>query len=101
MQEVQMRGVQLALEILQVIAHLHALVRDEMVLRQERPLEMRKWRNLVLWPHVHPDDSAGLVGLVSDCLQVILERARRWLRGLIDTVAVDVELPAVIHATNT
>ena len=98
-QEAEMRGVDLALERLQVIAvaldegHLH------LVFRNVEDLECRQRRGLRARPHVDPHDTGTLHHLVGLGLHLLLEARRRQARH-VDAVARNVELPAVIDAAD-
>ena len=98
-QESEMRGVDLALERLQVIAvaldegHLH------LVLGKIENLERRQRRGLRARAHVDPHDAGALHHLVGLGLHLLLEARRRQARH-VDAVARNVELPAVIDAAN-
>ena len=49
-------------------------------------------------PHIGPHEAAGLARRIGLVLELACEAAFRWLRGHLQHIAFDVELPAVIEA---
>ena len=100
MQETEMRGIDLALDRLQVIAVAHDEGDADFVIGHVEDFERRQRRRLGARAHIDPDHPGALdrlVGLGPDLLLEIL--VRRHVRH-VDTVACDVEFPAVVDASD-
>jgi hypothetical protein len=99
-QEAEMRGIDLALNGLQVIA----VALDEgdanFVIGQVEDFERRQRRDLCLRPHVDPDDARALDCLIGLGFHLMLEILVRRHARHVDTVASDVVFPAVIDAAD-
>jgi hypothetical protein len=89
-QEAEMRGIDLALNGLQVIA----VALDEgdanFVIGQVEDFERRQRRDLCLRPHVDPDDARALDRLIGLGFHLMLEILVRRHTRHVDTVARDV-----------
>ena len=96
-QEAEMRGVDLALERLQVVAIALDEADLDLVLGHVQDLEGRQRRRLSARSHVDPHHAGALDHLVGPRLHLLLEAGRRQARH-VDAIAGDVELPAVIDA---
>src|SRR5271165_513532 len=95
-QDRRVRGVDAAFERLQPVA-LFPNLRDVAVgFRDLRPLESRRRRHLVARSHIGPDHPAYLGRRIGGQADLVTERLR--LVHLLDAIAFDVELPAVIDA---
>jgi len=91
-----MRGVDAALQRLQPVALLPHLRAVPVAFRHLGPLESRRRRHPLAWSHIGPDHPAGLRRRVGRQADLVAELLR--FVHLIDAVAVDVELPAMIDA---
>src|ERR1700694_3042211 len=99
MEDRSVRGVDAAFERLQPVALLPYFRDVAMALRYLCPLESGGCRHQLAWSHIGPDHPAHLSGRISRQVNLVAE-----LLGfvhLIDAVAVDVELPAVIDAAQS
>src|SRR5205809_5683012 len=96
MEDRRVRGVDAALERLQPVALLPYFRDVAMALRHLRPLESGGCRYQLARSHIGPNHPAHLGGRISRQVNLVTELLR--LVHLIDTVAGDVELPAVINA---
>jgi hypothetical protein len=99
-QEAEMRGVDLALQRLQIVAIALDEAHFDLVLGDIEDFERRQRRRLRARSHVDPDDAGALHHLVGLRLHFLLE-ARRWQARHIEAIAGDVELPAVVDAANS
>jgi hypothetical protein len=99
-QEAEMRGIDLALERLQVIAAALDEAHTDLVVGNIQDFERRQRRRLGARPHIDPDESGALDRLVGPRLHLVLEVLMRRHARHVDAVARDVELPAVIDAAD-
>ena len=95
-----MRGIDLALERLQVVAVALDEADLDLVLGHVEDLEGGQRRRLGARAHVDPHHAGALDRLVGPCLHLLLEAGRRQARH-VQAVAGNVELPAVIDAAQT
>src|ERR1044072_2549650 len=99
MQETEMRGVDLSLERLQIIAIAPGEGHLDLVFRHIEDLECGQRRGFRARAYVNPYDTGALHDLVRLGLHLFLEAGRRQARH-VDAIARNVELPAVIDAAN-
>jgi hypothetical protein len=97
MQEAEMRGVELTLDGLQIVARAHDKGDADLVCGHVEDLERRQLRQLTR-AHVDPDHAALLDRRVGLGLHLLLEVPDRRHARHVDAVAGHVELPAVIDA---
>jgi hypothetical protein len=100
MQEAEMRSVDIPLEALQPVAFTHQEADVQILFGNEQRFQHRHRRGDHARAHVNPDQSGALlhpIGLGADLLLEILRR--RHVRHF-QTLAVDVEFPAVIDAAD-
>ena len=93
-----MRGVDVAFEALQPVAVAHVAHDDALVVGDAQHLERRQRRRHLALAHVDPDDAALLGDLVGLGLDAVGEALVLGQVRLVEAVAFDVELPAVIDA---
>src|SRR5215208_5580220 len=97
-QERDVTGVDAAFHRLQEIALLQPLAHEAVAVRNDRPLQLGQRRAQLRWTHVRPDKTAALLRRIRDRVDLVLEiRLRRLVRH-VETVSVDIELPAVVDA---
>ena len=95
-----MRGVELAFEVLEVIAKLQPLGHEELIVVEKGPLELGEFGDLVARAHVDPDEATGLVHLVGKRADGFFVLRVRRLGRLLEADAFGVELPAVVGAAD-
>ena len=98
MQEAEMRGVDVAFEALQPVAVAHVAHDHALVVGNAQHLERRQRRRHFALAHIDPDDAALLGDLVGLGLDAVGEALVLGQVRLVEAVAFDVELPAVIGA---
>src|SRR5262245_34165470 len=96
-QEPEVRGVDFALERLQVVAIAQHEADADFALRHVENFELRQGRRLALRSHVDPDHAGALQHLIGLGLHLLLE-ARRRQTGHVEAVAGNIEFPTVIDA---
>src|SRR5207302_8804269 len=96
-----MRGVDAALQCLQPVAFLDDLADMAAFCRNLRPGKFGCGRHLVGRAEIGPDDAAELDRRRGSDVDVLLELVLRRLIELVEAIAFDVELPAVIDAPET
>src|SRR5205814_1477691 len=92
------RGVDAALQRLQVVTLLNDLGDMPAAFRNLGPGEFRRRRHLVDRAEISPHDATELDRRIGGDVDAVLELVLRGLVELIDAVAFDVEFPAVIDA---
>src|SRR5687768_9526725 len=96
-----MSGVNAALDCLGVIAVLNVPRDVPMALWHSHPLELRQLRLQLARTHVGEQNSCRLLDRVRRYLDLVLEDAVFILRGHVDAVTFNVELPAMVCAAQT
>src|SRR2546423_13289276 len=96
-----MRGVDAALQCLQPVAFLDDLADMAASCRNLRPGKFGRGRHLVGRAEIGPDEAAELDRRIGSDVDVLLELVLRRLVELVEAIAFDVELPAVIDAPET
>src|SRR5581483_208689 len=99
-QERDVAGVDAALERLKPVAVLDTPRHEHVVRRQHRPLE-RGQRRRPPGSHEGPYDTAALLARICDVAHLRGKARLRRLARHLDTLAVERELPAVIHTPDT
>jgi hypothetical protein len=69
-----------------------------MTVRVVKDLEAQKRRLEILRAHIRPDGATAIYRWVSRDFDLVLKVALGWLRGHIDAITINIELPAVVHA---
>ena len=97
-QQAGVDGIDVAFKRLEPVAG--QLIDDDPLcaVRQHVGFDIWKRRRRVARTHVGPDDAAALSGRVGDGLHFRFEIGLGWFVWHVDAVAVDIELPAVVHA---
>src|SRR6266576_6037979 len=96
-----MRGVDAALQCLQPVAFLDDLADMAAFCRNLRPGKFGCGRHLVGRAEIGPDEAAELDRRIGGDVDVLFELVLRRLVELVEAMAFDVELPAVIDAPET
>src|SRR5256714_3001955 len=96
-----MRGVDAALQCLQPVAFLDDLADMAAFCRNLRPGKFGRGRHLVGRAEIGPDEATELDRRIGSDVDVLLELVLRRLIELVEAIAFDVELPAVIDAPET
>ncbi|MGY4446984.1 hypothetical protein ACVWZR_001644 [Bradyrhizobium sp. i1.3.1] len=101
MQEAEMRRVDIAFEALEPVGFALEDGDGQILLRNEQRFVHRHRRRLGPRAHVNPYEARALANPVAFCADLFLEILRRGDVRHFEAAAVNVELPAVIDATDT
>src|SRR5690242_9136290 len=98
MEKRHVTGIDFAFDVLEIIAVLKSLVYVDVILWNQRPLELRQFRHNLLRTHICPDHTASFAGWIGRLTDLLFEAALDRLVRHINALAIHIEFPAVINA---